>query len=116
MKDIDPTVLDELRAGTIRPFLLLNMTIGGEFYRKTDCDIPLYFGGERYDRLGFRAEPASYSVGTIVDQCSVEIDAVDQEMTALFVGGNVRGSDIGLQVVVLDEDNSIIGGESVVLF
>jgi hypothetical protein len=116
MKGIHPSILSELQASELRPFFLFNMAINGDPYRYTDCDIPLYFGGERWSRLGFRPDPASYSKSTIVDQCTVEVDNVDEEMTALFVGGNVSGSDIGLQVVVLDEDYNIVGDESLVVF
>ena len=45
MREISQEILDVLGVSEIRPFYLLNMTIDGEYYRYTDCDIPLYFGG-----------------------------------------------------------------------
>ena len=47
MRDIDASILAELQTSELRPFMLLNMTIDGEPYFFTDCDIPLYFGKYR---------------------------------------------------------------------
>ncbi len=116
MRDIDASILAELQTSELRPFMLLNMTIDGEPYFFTDCDIPLYFGGDRFYRIGFRVEPASYSLDTIVDKCTIEVDVVDQVLTALFVEGTPQGGDIGLRMVVLDENQSIIGDEAFVVF
>ncbi len=116
MRDIDASILAELQASELRPFMLLNMTIDGTSYFRTDCDIPLYFGGNKYHRLGFRPDAASYGVQTIVDQCTIEIDIVDQVLISAFVGGTPQGSDIGLQMVVLDDSHSIIGSEAFTLF
>ena len=72
--------------------------------------------GDKFSRRGIRPDPASYGLGTIVDKCTIEIDNVDQYMTSIFVGSSVQGSDVGLRMVVLDEDLSIIGGEAFTLF
>ncbi len=92
------------------------MTIDGVDYLRTDCDIPLYLGGRRYSRLGFRYDSASYSTGNIVDKCMVEVDTVDQVLVEAFVSGSPRGGDIGLQLVLLDDDLSIVGDTAFVLF
>ena len=109
MRDINSTVLAQLQAEELRPFLLLDMTIDSTHYRYTDCDVPINYDGNTYAPMGFRAQPIQYSMNRIVDQVQIEIDNLDSVMTSLFVGGTPQGSNVTLKLVLMDNDWHILG-------
>ena len=108
MRSIDADILAQFEAKELRPFMLLNMNIDSTYYRRTDCDVPIIFNGNRYEPLGFRISPIRYSATNIVDQVQIDVDNLDQVMTAAFVGGTPQGEDVILEIVVLDSDYNLI--------
>jgi len=109
MRDINSTVLAELAKTQLRPFYILDIVIDSTHYRYTNCDVPIVYDGNIYSPRGFDFNTISYSAGTIVARASIEIDNLDEIMTALFVGNTVQGSAVTLKAVVLDNDWHIIG-------
>ena len=98
----------------LRPFYLLEMTIGGTTYRYTDCDIPIH-DSNTYNPRGFKLQPVKYSMGTVVDKLTFTIDNLDSAFTGLFVGSTPQGSAVVLKIVVLDSSYDIINS-AVTLF
>ena len=115
MRTIDSSIVAQLEAEELRPFYLLSMDVDGTVYRYTDCDVPIYLT-YTYEPLGFSFNSIDYSIDSIVDSLTVEIDNVDQVQTALFVGGTPQGGDLVLSQVVLDSSYEIVGGASITLF
>jgi len=108
MRSIDTDILAQFEAKELRPFMLLDMNINSTHYRRTDCDVPIVLNGNRYEPLGFRISPIRYSATNIVDQVQIDVDNLDQVMTAAFVGGTPQGEDVILEIVVLDSDYNLI--------
>lgn len=109
MRSIDAGVLAELEAKELRPFVLLHMNVDGTDYRHTDCDVPIVYGGNRYEPYPFAIEQARYSMADIVDSITIDIDTLDRTYVAAFVGGTPQGSDVVVYGVVLDASYDIIG-------
>lgn len=99
----------QLESGELRPFFHLNMEIDSTHYRYTDCDVPITYDGNTYNPRGFSLSEIRYSISKIVDEASISLDNLDGVFTALFVGGDARGSPAILSLVVLDANGQVIG-------
>lgn len=115
MRTINASILTELEAEELRPFLLLSMNIDATIYRYTDCDVPIFLTNN-YSPLGFKFSNIKYSLSNIVDKVNIEIDNVDSVQTALFVGGTPQGGAVTLSLVVLDANLKIVNGSAVTMF
>ncbi|MHC4265976.1 MAG: hypothetical protein ACYSUK_08595, partial [Planctomycetota bacterium] len=93
MRTINASILAELEAAELRPFILLSWTIGGTTYRYTDCDTPIHLTNT-YNPLGFKFSNVRYSLSKIVDKVDIEIDNLDSAQTAIFVDGTPQGSSV----------------------
>jgi hypothetical protein len=116
MRDIDANILAELAKQELRPFLLLDLAIGGSHYRYTDCDVPLYIEDDTYEPRGFSFTRIGYSSETIVDSVDISVDNLDQVLTSLFVGGTPQAETVILSLVVLDSSYEIVGATSAIVF
>jgi len=110
MRNVDSRIIDAIETGEFSPFLLVKMTIDSVDYTYTDCDIPIMYGGERYEPKGFRINDITYSKAKIVDEAKTELENLDNILTPVFVGGTPQGSEFSIYGVLLDSDNRIIGG------
>lgn len=109
MKDIPEEILTELGVSEIRPFVFLHMQIKETDFRFTDCDIPLYYNGNKYEPYGFKVTNINQTLANIVDQVDVEIDLVDQILKPYFVGGqSPQGWNAGIDAGLLDDNFGII--------
>jgi hypothetical protein len=109
MRSIDSSVLAQLAAEELRPFLLLSFTVGATTYRYTDCDVPIVEGGDTYEPRGFEFGEINYSSGRVVDSVDLQVDDTDRILLPDFVGGTPQGGAAILRLVVLDADYAIIG-------
>ncbi len=122
MRDVNPAVIAALESNEITAFLLFSMTIDGQGYRYTDCDIPLPYAGNRYHPRGMEFSGARYSTNNIVDQVRVTVDDTDGELTPVFLAGGAQGSPAELSLVLLDNSAlaagsiTIIGGAATPIF
>ena len=107
MRDIDASIVAQLQSGELRPFQLLDMEIDSVNYRYTDCDVPLVITN-RFEPRGFKFDRIRYSLKTIVDSMTLECDNLDDALTSAFVGGNPQGSEVSLQLTVLDSSYQVV--------
>lgn len=103
MRTIDSAILARFEAKELRPFVLVDMNVDGTHYRYTDCDVPLVVGGYRYSPRGLKTEPVRYSTGTVVDSVKIKLDNLDDQFTAMFVDGTPQGSEVTLQIVLVEQ-------------
>lgn len=108
MKPISSTFKTALEQEQIRPFYLLHMSIDGEDFRFTDCDVPLHVNGNLYAPRGFKAGNLRQSTGRIVDSLEIKIDNTDRYLTTAFVDGTPRGSEVEYMLVLLDDSYTLI--------
>ena len=144
MRNIDSSILAKLQAGELRPFYLLEIIIDEVSFRYTDCDVPIALpddivlavedatlrvdgtisGGITetqvpavYASTSFSFQPIVYSANKIVDKAKVQIQIIDDPgLKAAFIGGTPQGSEVILRGIVVDDDYSIVGDTSVILF
>jgi len=121
MREIDQDLLDEIRKGSIRPFILMNLSVvndQGEAYHfnLTDCDVSIYFEGAKYEPYPFSVDSVNYSTARIIDEATVDIDVLDQSLTYYFAETGQQGQPIGLKMVLLDSDFQIVGDAAITMF
>ena len=143
-RDIDSTILSKLAEGKLRPFHLIDMIVEGVTFRRTNCDGPIRLpddmvlaveditlrvdgtitgGGTEtevpnlYTPNGFSFQPIKYSVNKIVDKATVEMPVVDDpSIKAAFIGGTPKNSQVIIRGIIVDDDYSLIGDTSVIVF
>ena len=108
MRLFTPAIMTALRSGEQRAFVLFLMVIDGVDYGYTDCDVPLVYDSVTYEPRGLMGSVISYGNGHIVDQCSFDIDNLDDRLTPAFVGGTPQGSPVFIRMVRLDQAYTII--------
>jgi len=67
-----------------------------------------------WEPRGFKFDPISYSMDTIVDQARITLDNRDDVLTVNFVGGTPQGSTVYLRKCVLDANDAVLG--AVIMF
>jgi len=112
MRNIDANIKSALESEELRPFLLVSLSIDSNPITITDCDVPIAWNGELYEPRGFSPGSVSYSIGQVVDSVSFAVDNVDDFFTASFVGGDPRGTQVDIRMVLLDSDYQIIGSSA----
>jgi hypothetical protein len=115
MRTINASIVSQLAAEELKPFILLSWTIDGTTYRYTDCDVPIHLTNT-YTPLGFKFSNVKYSLSNIVDKVDIEIDNLDSAQTAIFVDGTPQGSEVVLSGVFLDSNLNIVNTSAVTLF
>jgi hypothetical protein len=115
MRTINASIVSQLAAEELKPFILLSWTIDGTTYRYTDCDVPVHLTNT-YNPLGFKFSNVKYSLSNIVDKVDIEIDNLDSAQTAIFVDGTPQGSEVVLSGVFLDSNLNIVNTSAVTLF
>jgi hypothetical protein len=121
MRTINQDLLDEVRQGAIKPFLLLNVTLKDDegvkhYFNYTDCDVPIYFEGDKFEPHPFAVESVGYGTAKIVDEVSIEIDVLDQAFTYYFAETGQQGENIGIRQVLLDSEFQIVGDAAFTMF
>jgi hypothetical protein len=144
MRNIDAAMLAKLASGELRPFYLLEIIIDEVSFRYTDCDVPIVLpddailsveditlrvdgaiSGEAsssqvpgvFASTTLKFQPIKYSIGRIVDKANIELQMIDDPaLLAAFVGGTPQGSKTILRGVVVDDDYSIVGDTSTIIF
>jgi len=145
MRDIDTTIAAKLAEGELRPFDLLQLVIDGTDYRYTDCDVPIAVPndksvavedlilrvGEAVDDTaanpaapgvytpvsGYKYSPIKYSMARIVDKALVQLSVINlPDMILAFAGGTPQGSLAIIRKVLVDDDGSLVGDASAMVF
>jgi len=145
MRNIDTSIVAKLAEGTIRPFDLVELVIDNSDYRYTDCDVPILLPdnivvavedvtlrvgsdapeGEVNQAVpllytpvnGLKYVPIRYSTARIVDKATIEMSVLDlPEMILAFAGGVPQGSLVIIRKVLVDDDGSLVGGTSTMIF
>ena len=112
MRGFDPVLSEEFAKEVFKFFLLLE--IGFSTTRRiTDCDIPIYYGGNRYDPVGFTLDAVTLSATMSVDRVGFEIDDTNLAFTSDVLGEDVRGAAIIFSVGALDAGLAVLGVEEI---
>ena len=144
MRNIDSSLLAKLQAGELRPFYLLEIIIDEVSFRYTDCDVPIALPDDKvlsveditlriddtitgeatssevpgtFTSTTLKFQPIKYSTGKIIDKANIELQMIDDPgLLAAFVGGTPQGSKVILRMVVVDDDYSLVGNTSTIIF
>lgn len=113
MRSIDANIVNQLKAGQLKPFILLEIAAT---YYYTDCQVPIGLNSNLYQPRAFSIGGIRYSTGRVVDEASVELDNLDEELSTFFIGGTPQGEDVTISLVVLDSNNAVVAGDCTALF
>jgi hypothetical protein len=144
MRNIDSSILAKLASKELRPFYLLEIIIDEISFRYTNCDVPITLpddtilsveditlrvdgsiSGEAsssqvpstFTSTVLSFQPIKYSAGRIIDKANIELQMIDDPaLLAAFVGGTPQGSKTILRGIVVDDDYSIVGNTSSIIF
>ena len=114
MKILDPSFLSEIESENYRPASLLDMDLPGYYFRMTDWDTKIVFGGEFYHPRGMRIGNISYGETNIVSALSVQLDDVDRSLYESLGEVGVGSYPIKLRIAMLSEVGEVVG--SLVVF
>ena len=115
MRSINAEIVAQLESGQIKPYLLLSIDLDVECLFTT-CMVPIALSGDLYQPRSFEVQNIRYSTAQVVDKATITLDNLDDFVTTAFVGGDPQGASVVLSLVVLDDDNQPIGGDSTALF
>ena len=107
MKSFDADLVAEILKEVASTFCLLEFRFT-ETYRYTDRDIPLYYGGEKYEPIGFSLGNFVSAANMSIDKMTIDIDNVLLEFSALLLGEDVRNKIVIQSFGCLDANNKII--------
>lgn len=80
------------------------------YFRWTDSDQPIRFGGFWYEANGIRFDQAQYSADIKLDSIQLEIQNVDKAFSDLVLSNDMRGNEVRIYRVALDNYLNVIGG------
>ena len=89
MKNFDADIAAELDKEDFKFFFLLELQLAST-YRFNDIDINIYHGGNLFSPRTFSFDSLSGSANLSVESFDIDIDDVDQVMSAILLGKDVR--------------------------
>lgn len=101
MRSLDASFVSGIAAEELAVFRLLTLELPDWTSHWTDCDVPLGILGNLYEPRGFTLANPRYSQARIVDDCRLDLDNVDDMFTSTFYGGQVQGSVVRVDMVII---------------
>ena len=110
MRSFAQSITDELKKEIFKVILLVEFQFDSTI-RYTECDVPLYSAGERYD-------PAPLTVGNIQTNASMAVDSIELEIanvnlafSAILLNEDVCNKPVLLSFGCINQDYGIIAAE-----
>lgn len=114
MRNINSTVLANLRSEEYAPAILLNIDVTdiGIFYL-TSWSQMVSYGGHSYYPRGMRFDSIRYGSYTIVDSVNLTVDDVDRALYAAFAERGSEPFPTNVILVVLNSVGQILGATTI---
>jgi hypothetical protein len=107
MRDLSALIKAALAAEEGAMFWFLELQFG-TYLRYTDCDIDLYYSGNKFETMPFSIGPIKYSAKSSVDKVVIDIQNVDLQMSAVFLNENIMNKWGILRIGFFDNNGVII--------
>jgi hypothetical protein len=95
MRTISTALQAEFADEQSQGYVLVKVSMGST-YRYTDCDIDLYYNGDRYIAKGFALNGIEQSPGFASDSISLDIDNVDRTFSAIVLSEDAANAPISV--------------------
>lgn len=107
MRDLSALIKAAFAAeeGAMFWFLELQFDISLKY---TNCDIDLYYSGNKFETMPFSLAPIKYSAKSSVDKVTIDIQNVDLQMSAVFLNENIMNKWGILRIGFFDSNGIII--------
>ena len=110
MKSFDSNITAELAKEIASTFFFVEMQFAST-YRYTDCDIDMYYGGNKYSSFPFSIGNVVNSAGLSVDSLELNFSNVDLAMSSIVLGEDVAGKTCILSFFMVAADYTVIEAE-----
>jgi len=110
LKSFDSNITAELAKEIAAIFFFVEFQFAST-YRYTDCDIDMYYGGNKYDHFPFSIGNVANSAGMSVDSLELDFANVNLIMSSILLGEDVAGKPCILSFFMVDSNYTIIEAE-----
>jgi len=110
MKSFNSNITTELAKEIAATFLMVELQFTST-YRYTDCDVDMYYGGNKYDSFPFTIGNVVNSAGLSVDSLELNFSNVDQSLAAVVLGEDIASRTCILSFFMVNSSYVIIGAE-----
>jgi hypothetical protein len=108
MRTISTAIQNNFAAETASGYALIKIGLIST-YHYTDCDIDLYYNGDRYLARGFDLNGIEQSPGFASDSISLDMDNVDRTFSAIVLGEDAANAPVSIYVQALSTANTPLG-------
>ena len=113
MRNFNASTTAALVADTAKTFWFIDLEFDSDTYRYSDCDIPLYSGGNKYEPNGFQISNLRISADLSVDRARIDIQNVDLVQSGILLNETVANRSVEIYFGCLNSSNAIIALESI---
>jgi len=110
MKSFDANITAELAKEIASTFFFVDLQFAAT-YRYTDCDIDMYYGGNKYSSFPFSIGNVVNSAGLSVDSLELNFSNIDLAMSSLVLGEDIAGKTCILSFFMVAADYTVIEAE-----
>lgn len=110
MKSFDANITAELAKEIAAIFFKVELQFAST-YRYTDCDIDMYYGGNKYDSFPFSIGNVVNSSGMSVDSLELDFSNVNLAMSSILLGEDIASKPCILSFFMVDSNYTIIEAE-----
>lgn len=103
MRNIDADMVTEIAKEVTSTFFLLEYQLDSTYYY-TDRDVPIFYGGHKYEPLAFDFGSLVYASNMSVDRVTINIDNVELWLSAFLLGEDVRNKTAVLSFGCMGEN------------
>lgn len=107
MRDLSALIKAALAAEEGAMFWFLELQFDTSL-KYTNCDIDLYYSGNKFETMPFDIAPVKYSAKSSVDKVTIDIQNVDLQMSAVFLNENIMNKWGILRIGFFDNNGVII--------
>jgi phage-related protein len=108
MRTISTALQNQFAAENASGYTLIKIGLTTTYYY-TDCDIDLYYDGDKYLARGFELNGIEQSPGFASDAVSLDIDNVDRTFSAVVLSEDAANAPVSVYLQVLSTANTPIG-------
>lgn len=112
MRNFNASTITTLGWETARLFWFLDLEFDSSTYRYSDCDVPLYNSGNKYEPNGFEISNLRINADLSVDRARIDIQNVDLIQSGIILNETIANRTVKIYFGSLDSSNKIIALET----
>jgi len=108
MRTLSTAIEAEFNAEEATGFFLFKLSMAST-YHYTDCDVDIYYGGDKYLARGFEVDGIEQSPGFANDSISISIDNVDRVFSQIVLSEDAANKPASIYFTLRSENSTEIG-------